>query len=268
MTEKQMTIEGAAAAAGETKTNGGNGNAETTESKAEGQAPPPTSQVLALRTPAAPIRVGERGIVLTTLDELWRFSKIVLVSGLAPASFKSVESVAIATQMGLELGMTPTMALQNIAVINGRPSVWGDMGLALVESSGLLEDFDEWYEAQGKRFDRLPLNPSDDVAAFCMSKRKGRSNPSIRSFTVGDAKLAELWGKAGPWRTYPGRMLRYRARWFNLRDNFAQVLRGVKGAEELVGSDVIESEVVGSEPIAMPARASETTAAASEVSQA
>jgi hypothetical protein len=51
-------------------------------------------------------------------------------------------------------------------------------------------------------------------------------------FSVADAKKASLWGKAGPWQSYPDRMLQMRARGFGLRDKFADALRGLSIAEE------------------------------------
>ena len=45
----------------------------------------------------------------------------------------------IAIMHGLEVGLSPLSALQRIAVINGRPTIWGDGALALVKASGLCE---------------------------------------------------------------------------------------------------------------------------------
>ena len=47
-----------------------------------------------------------------------------------------------------------------------------------------------------------------------------------------DAKRAGLWTKAGPWQTYPRRMLQMRARSFALRDAFPDVLKGLISVEE------------------------------------
>jgi hypothetical protein len=54
------------------------------------------------------------------------------------------------------------------------------------------------------------------------------------SFSVADAKRANLWGKKGPWTQYPARMLKWRARGFNLADNFGEVLKGLKTIDELM----------------------------------
>lgn len=211
--------------------------------------------------------VGQLGVVLRNIDDLWRFSKIVAASGLAPKGMEKIESVAIAIQLGLEIGLSPMSALQNIASINGRPGIYGDAAKALVERSGLLEDFDDWFEHEGKRLPGgvAPAKPNDTTVAFCMSKRKGRRE-LVRTFSVEDAKRAGLWGKTGPWTGYPGRMLMFRARGFNLRDNFGDVLKGLYTTEEIRDfGEAIDSEIISdSGPISMPQRVSETTAPAAE----
>ena len=189
----------------------------------------------------APVLIGHRGLELNNLEELWRFSGYVSISGFAPKGLEKQESVFIAVQMGLELGLSPMAALQNIAVINGRPGIYGDAALACVRASGLLEKYEEWYEVDSK-----PLvtgsghsrNPTakeveqDSCTAYVLTQRKG-AEQKVEGFSTGDAKLANLWKKAGPWSQYPARMLKFRARGFNLRDNFGDVLKGFRTSEEL-----------------------------------
>lgn len=123
-------------------------------------------------------------------------------------------------------------ALQNIAVINGRPAIWGDAQLAVVRSTGELALFEEWYEEKGKRLPRNPSAFTDDTTAVCRVQRHGYE-PAETAFSVADAKRANLWGKAGPWTQYPARMLKHRARSFALRDQFGDALRGLRTVEEV-----------------------------------
>jgi len=182
--------------------------------------------------PKSSVAVTRNGIQLTTLDEIWRFATAVSKSGLAPKGIQSPEAITVAIQMGLEVGLTPMAALQNIAVINGRPSLWGDAQLAVVRATGELEAFSEWFEQGGKKIGRNPANFTDDTACVVMVKRSGY-DPMETSFSVADAKQARLWGKDGPWSQYPARMLKFRARSFALRDAFGDALRGMKTAEEM-----------------------------------
>jgi hypothetical protein len=195
-----------------------------------------------------PVQTGERGIELRDLDAMWRWSNYVAASGLAPKGIEKPESIVVAIQMGLELGLSPMAALQNIAVINGRPTVWGDAQLAIVRGTGELEKFNEYYEENGTRLLRNPSTFTDTTTAVCYVKRAG-CEPQESSFSVADAKKASLWGKQGPWSQYPARMLRFRARSFALRDNFGDALRGIRATEEVMDmADVISVETVEPKP--------------------
>jgi len=177
------------------------------------------------------VSIGQRGLQPSDMDQLWRAAQAVAKSGLAPKGIDTPEAVFVAMEMGLELGLPLMASLQNIAVVNGRPTLWGDSQLAVVRSTGELEEFSEWYEQGGKRLARNPSTFDDNTAAVCRVKRRGME-ASETAFTVGDAKRAALWGKQGPWTQYPARMLRFRARSFALRDQFGDALRGLLSTEE------------------------------------
>lgn len=172
---------------------------------------------------SSPISFGASGVQLTSLEDAFRFAKAIVSSGFAPRGMEKPESVLVALQWGAELGLTPMAALSNIAVVNGRPSLFGDAALALVRSSGQLESYSE--EEVGER-------GKDSFGYKITAKRKG-FDPQTETFTVADAKTAKLWGKAGPWSDYPARMLKFRARGFLLRDVFGDVLKGLHTMEEV-----------------------------------
>jgi hypothetical protein len=162
------------------------------------------------------------GLALATFDDAFRFAKMVASSDFAPKDFKGKpESCLLAIQHGSEVGLSPMQSLQSIAVINGRPTIWGDAALALVQGSPVCEYVYETVEGEG-----------EGMAAVCQAKRRGYSKPTTVTFSVADAKRAGLWGKSGPWTQYPKRMLQLRARGFALRDAFPDVLRGLVTAEE------------------------------------
>jgi len=162
------------------------------------------------------------GLALQSFDDAFRFAKMVSGSEFAPKDFKGKpESCMLAIQHGSEVGLSPMQSLQSIAVINGRPTIWGDAALALVQSSPVCEYVKEYVEGQG-----------DNLTAVCECKRRGYPAPTVSRFSMADAKRAGLAGKAGPWSQYPERMLALRARGFALRNAFADALRGLITAEE------------------------------------
>ena len=178
----------------------------------------------------APVNAGKRGLELRSLDDMYRFAKYVSASGLAPKGMERPESILVALQMGAEVGLTPMAALQNIAVVNGRPSIWGDAMLAVCQASG---HFDH------AAFDEEVVGEGPNMTATCTVRRLPNGKPTTRSFSLGDAKAAGLAGKAGPWSQYPRRMLQMRARSWALRDAFPDVLRGFKSTED---QDYIDAE--------------------------
>lgn len=156
------------------------------------------------------------------MDDAYRFAKMVAASDFPPKDFKGKpESCLLAIQAGSEVGLTPMQSLQSIAVINGRPTIWGDAALALVQASVVCEYVREYTEGEG-----------DALVAVCEAKRKGYPAPTVVRFSVADARKAGLYGKQGPWQQYPTRMLALRARGFALRNAFADALRGLITAEE------------------------------------
>lgn len=174
-----------------------------------------------VRADRAPVVFGPRGVHIESMESLARFAEMVAKSGLAPKGVDTPAAIAVAVEMGLEIGLSPMAALQNIAVVNGRPCIYGDAALALCRASGLLESYAQEWTGEG-----------DKRAATVTVKREGDPQPVVSSFSVHDAKAAGLWGKAGPWTQYPDRMLLFRARGFALRDAFGDVLKGLKTAEE------------------------------------
>ena len=189
--------------------------------------------------------------------EALEFGKLMASSDMVPKDYRGKPAnVLVAVQMGREIGLSPVQAIQNIAVINGRPSLWGDAMLAVVKAHrlcrGVFEEFDD-----------------DTMTASCRVRRQGDAD-TVRTFSMEDAQRAGLWGKQGPWTQYPKRMLQMRARAFALRDAFPDALRGLSCAEEVEDystraaqaqpANVVDAEVV--EPRQIEAHAVESEAQA------
>lgn len=156
------------------------------------------------------------------LTEAMEYAKMIASSSFCPKDMRGKPGeVLIAVQMGAEVGLSPIQALQNIAVINCRPCIWGDAALALVQSSPYYMSHREWEE-----------NTTDGIVAYCAVTRKG-SDEYVKSFSQKDAEKSGLWKKPGVWQQYPSRMLQMRARGFALRDKFADALKGISIREEV-----------------------------------
>ena len=159
-------------------------------------------------------------LIPQSLDEAFRVSQAIAASGLAPRGIDKAEQIMVAIMAGAELGLAPFQSLQSFAIVNNRPTLWGDGLLAVVRARGVRVR--EWLEGEG-----------DGMVANCLAIRPDTGEEVERTFSVADAKKAGLWGKTGPWQQYPKRMLQMRARALALRDGCADMLRGIQVREEV-----------------------------------
>jgi hypothetical protein len=187
------------------------------------------SEVAIIPPAVVPLRAGARvqAIIPQTVEEVFRLATAIHKSGLAPSTMSKVEQITVAIMHGMELGLPPMTSVQKIAVVNGRPTIFGDAVPALLLSRGfrLVEKMDGVDDARG--------------ATCCVIRPDGTKIE--RRFSIGDAKIAGLWGKAGPWKQYPDRMLQMRARGFAARDGAADVLAGLYIAEEAQDIEIVRT---------------------------
>lgn len=196
-----------------------------------------------------------------TFEELTRFATIVAKANWAPQSYRAevprspsgakigrpedqpfdADKILIGMMQGMELGLPALMSLQSIAVINGIPSIYGDAMLAVVERSGLLEDFKE-----------IPIyktGTTEIIGYKTYAKRKGRVSPIETKFDTDDAQRAGLLNKSGPWTQYRSRMLQFRSRSLCLRDGFSDVLKGLTSVEEAQDIQIVSNEPLAPKPL-------------------
>lgn len=194
--------------------------------------------------PRKQLDADETGVIIgRTLDDQYRLARLYFHSGLVPKTFDSVEAVFTGLQFLMQLGVKkPLVALRNVYIVNGIPSLWGDLPLALVRQSGLMKGITETiFDKSGKEIKPSNQNLNEEVfGASCQTIRRERvvgSNEWIETiretwFTVEDAKKAGLLGEPKKlYGKYLRRMLKMRARTENLKDEFGDVLNGTAIAE-------------------------------------
>ncbi len=197
-----------------------------------------------LQMPKLPTTAQRPSLAPSTVQEALDFSIYLSKSELIPKDYQNKpHNILVAIQYGMELGLPPMQALQGIALINGRPAMWGDAVLAVVIAHPAYEWHTEVVEGEGEQ----------RVGVFTI-KRRGQE-PHVARFSVGDARKAGLWGKTGPWTQHADRMLKLRARGFALRDKFPDALKGIISREEAEDYPVTEarsSVVKESQPLPAP----------------
>lgn len=138
-------------------------------------------------------------------------------------------NIFVAIAMGAELGLKSLHALQCIAVINGRPTIWGDGLVALVLGSGQCEYIKDEFDEKTQ-------------TAICRAKRNGRPEV-VKTFSFADAKQAGLAGN-NTHAKYPKRMIEWRAKSWALRAEFADLLKGISIREEFEIDGAVEADIV------------------------
>lgn len=165
-----------------------------------------------------------------SFGDKYKMAQVLAKSGLIPAALNTPEKVCVALQWGHELALSPMVAVNNIAVINGKPTLSADIMAALVKRSPEYGGI-EWVK-------------NSDTEAECVITRLlpgGRAEKITSRFTIQDAQNAGLAGRE-VWKKYPRRMLKHRALSYGLKDMFPDMLAGLYTPEEMDGVAPAEPE--------------------------
>ena len=170
-------------------------------------------------------KLKELTVYLKSLEICKELGSYYSKTNLVPNAYKNMPfDCAVAIQWGLEIGLNPIQSLQNIAVINGTPSIYGDAMLSLVRSSFRCEFFKIEYDKENQ-------------IATAITKRLGEDVIHTRSFSMNDAIIAGLADRDA-YKKYPERMLSHRARSHILRDVFPDILNGLQMSEIVIDDDI------------------------------
>ena len=169
-------------------------------------------------------------LVAGNFEEAMTIANMLAGSKLVPQQYQGhPEDVLIACSWGESLGLKPLSALNAIAVVNGRPQLFGDALKALIMKHGTIEE--NWDNEQGiwtmtahrKGFPDVTWSYgyNDAIAAGHVSY-----NPQSNTFGLG-ARKSEAWVK------YTKRLCQLKCRNFVIRDAFPDVIQGI----DIEGSD-------------------------------
>jgi len=166
-------------------------------------------------------------------EQAQRMALALSKSELIPKSYQgNIPSTMIALELAKRTGVSPIMVMQNLHVIQGRPSWSSSFIIAVVNSY--------------KKFS-MPLNfelKGEGQTRSCTAYTTGIDGQRYESPEVNMAMAnAEGWvNKAGSkWKTMPELMLRYRAAAFFGRLYCPELLMGMQSQDEII--DVYATDV-------------------------
>ena len=149
-----------------------------------------------------------------TLHGRMEYAKALATSNLLPAAYqKQPANILVAIEYGEALGLAPMVAIQQISVIQGKPTMSAQLMGALVRQAG----------------HRLRI-AVDEKTKSVVAELTRSDDPdfTFRSvWSMDRAQAAGLSGKGGSWKTYPLAMLKARAITEVCRDGCPEVLAGV-----------------------------------------
>lgn len=152
---------------------------------------------------------------LAMLDICNQLGQQLAYSNLVPKQYhEKPGDCAVAIMWGSEIGLQPLQSLQNIAVINGNPSLWGDALVAIVKGSGQCEYLETDWDASAQ-------------TATVRTRRLGEPNEHVRSYSMAEAQKAGLTGR-DTYQKFASRMVSARARAHLLRDVYPDIIKGMK----------------------------------------
>jgi hypothetical protein len=183
----------------------------------------------------------------TSIEEVYRLSKMALTAGMLKpqktgygdnAVYEDADAVLARGTMiimqGMELGIPPMQSVQLLAMINGRIVAHSEAVPGLLLSKGF------------KLSETWTGKPMADDWTCTIELTRPDGQKFKGSFSVADAKQAQLWdqaatktsfGKTKPndaaWFRYPQRMLKARALGFVGKDGGADALKGLMVREEM-----------------------------------
>lgn len=158
---------------------------------------------------------------LDNFKEIYDIGKMFASSTLVPKAYQGQSmDCTIAVDMANRMGVSPMMVMQNLYIVQGKPSWSGQACKTLIDGSGLFKDTKHVYTGERN---------TDTWGCYLQAVRAADGEvvkgPEV---TIKMAKEEGWYGKTGSkWKTMPELMLAYRASAFFARVNTPAALMGI-----------------------------------------
>ncbi|URN85838.1 hypothetical protein [Acetobacterium wieringae] len=156
----------------------------------------------------------------------WKMAGALANSTIVPKDYQgNVGNCLIALEMANRLGTGPIMVMQNLYVVNGRPS-WSSQYIVAMINSSKKYKTELQYHMEGK---------GDNLSCYAYAEDYSGHEVKGPTVTIEMAKKEGWYGKNGSkWPNMPEVMIRYRAASFFGRLNCPDMIMGIYSTEEVV----------------------------------
>lgn len=182
----------------------------------------PINQTLSSIVPGQPL----------TFPQMLNMAKIYSQSKLVPTNFSgNVPDCLIAVEISERVKASPLMVMQNLYIVNGKPSWSSQYIIAMLNSCG--------------RFTPIKFKLTGDKKnRECIAYAQDKDTKEVLESPVISMEMAKDEGwidkKGSKWKTMPDVMLRYRAASFFGRLYAPDLLMGIYSKEEVIEGDFID----------------------------
>jgi hypothetical protein len=162
------------------------------------------------------------------LNSIWKMAGIYSKSSMIPTNYQGKpENCFVAIELAGRMGVSPTLVMQNLTVVQGRPTWNGQSCIALINGCGKFShDLD---------FVVTGIPGTDDWGCYCETKRRA-DGKELKGVEI-TMKMAQEEGwstkNGSKWKTMPGQMLMYRAAAFFARAYCPEILMGFSTSDEV-----------------------------------
>lgn len=148
-------------------------------------------------------------------------------STMVPVNYQNKpDNCFVAVELAARMNVSPTLVMQNLIVVQGKPSWAGQACIALVNGSGkFTHDLD---------FIETGTPNTEKWGCYCETVRKSDGRKLTGAEITMDMAKKEGWldKNGSKWKTMPDQMLKYRAASFFARTYCPEVLMGFSTADE------------------------------------
>lgn len=183
------------------------------------------------------------GRMVKNMEVINQVAKFYASSDFVPTTFKGKpENCAIAIDMATRMNMNPIMVMQQMYVVNGKPSISSQLIIALINNCGQFEPLR--FEKNNKE--------GEDAGIRAYTYRKSDPEHKLEGTWITQKMVkASHWG--AKWQEIPEQMYKYRAAVFWARLNAPEITMGFYSKDEVEEPNFETETIHDAAPVKTPA---------------
>lgn len=189
-------------------------------------------------TEVEPTEIDIQRPQLMSMEKVMELGTMLAKSTIIPVAYQNYpENCIIAVDMANRMGLSPIVVMQNLYVIQGKPSWSGQAMASMIRNSRQFKNVELHY---------VGTEGDDSYGAYVTATRTSSGQELVGSkVTIGTAKKEGWYQKSGSkWQSIPSLMLAYRAYAFFGRVYAPELLMGLQSVEEVADAEVKADTVV------------------------